>query len=335
MWAAGAAVAALWLHAGPAGAQDFSADKTMTLVVGYAAGSLYDGNARFVARHLGRHIPGNPTIIVRNMPGAGTLTAANHVANVAPKDGTTLALVARGMAIEPLLGGQAVRFDPLTLNWIGSTSNEVSVIAVRADTGVKTLEDAQKREVVLAATAPGTDGVTYPSTLNNLLGTKFKMIIGYRSGAEMTIAVERKEVEGRGSWSWASFRNEGMRMLNKGELNLLVQMTTIKSAEIPHVPMVMDYARTDEQRQVLELLLAGQAMAWPIVAPAELPKDRVEVLRRSYLAMLKDPETLADAARLGIDVDPVPGEAIGSMLRRVYATPAAIVEKVRELAGRK
>jgi len=329
-----ALAAALSLQPGTAGAQDFAPDKTMTLVVGYNAGSLYDANARFVARHLARHIPGNPTIIVRNMPGAGTLTAANQVANLAPKDGTTLALVARGMSIEPLLGGQAVRFDPLKLNWIGSTSNEVSVIAVRADTGVKTIEDAQKREVIVAATAPGTDGVTYPSTLNNLLGTKFKMIIGYRSGAEMTIAVERKEVEGRGSWSWASFRNDGMRMLKTGELNLLVQMTTAKSPDIPQVPMVMDYAKTDEQRQVLELLLAGQAMAWPVFAPAEVPKDRVATLRRAYLAMLSDPETLADAQRLGIDVAPVPGEAIEAMLKRVYATPAAIVEKVRELAGR-
>jgi tripartite-type tricarboxylate transporter receptor subunit TctC len=245
-----------------------------------------------------------------------------------------LALVARGMALEPLFGGQGVRYDPLMLNWIGSTSNEVSVIAVRADTGVKTLEDAQKREVIVAATAPGTDGVTYPSTLNNLLGTKFKMIPGYRSGAEMTIAVERKEVEGRGSWSWASFRNDGMRMLKAGELNLLVQMTTIKSPEIPNVPMVMDYAKTDEQRQVLELLLAGQAMAWPVFAPAEVPKERVAILRRAYLAMLKDPETLADAQRLGIDVDPVPGEAIEAMLKRVYATPPAIVARVRDLAGR-
>jgi len=328
-------VVAACLQAASAAAQDFAPDKTMTLVVGYAAGSLYDGNARFVARHLGRHIPGHPTIVVRNMPGAGTLTAANQVANLAPKDGTTLALVARGMAIEPLLGGQAVRFDPLTLNWIGSTSNEVSVIAVRADTGVRTLEDATRREVVLAATAPGTDGVTYPSALNNLLGTRFKMVIGYRSGAEMTLAVERKEAEGRGSWSWASFRNEGMKMLNRGELNLLVQMTTTASPEIANVPVVMDHARTDEQRQVLELLLAGQAMAWPIFAPAEVAKERVAILRRAYLAMLTDPETLADARRLGLDIEPVSGEAIASLLKRVYATPSAIVEKVRELAGRK
>jgi tripartite-type tricarboxylate transporter receptor subunit TctC len=316
-------------------AQDFFAGKTVTLIVGYQAGSLYDANARFVARHLARFIPGNPTVIVRNMPGAGTLTAANNVANLAPKDGTTIGLIARGMSIEPLLGGQGVRFEPLALNWIGSTSQEVSVIAVRSDTGVKSLDDAKTREVAVAGPAPGTDGVTFPTTLNNLLGTKFKVVTGYRSGAEMTLAVERKEVDGRGSWSWASFRNDGMTMLKRGELNILVQMATAKSPDIPQVPLVMEYARTDEQRQVLELLLAGQAMAWPVFAPAEVPAERVALLRQSYLAMLKDPETLADAKRLGVDVDPVPGEAINAMLKRIYATPPAVVERVRDLAGRK
>lgn len=327
------AAAALCVQA--AGAAEFFAGKTLTLVVGYQAGSLYDTNARFVARHLARFIPGSPTVIVRNMPGAGTLNAANHVATVAPRDGTTIGLIARGMAIEPLLGGQGVRFDPLALNWIGSTSPEVSVIAVRSDTGVKSLEDVKRREVVVAGPAPGTDGVTFPTTLNNLLGTRFRIVTGYRSGAEMTLAVERKEVDGRGSWSWASFRNDGMAMLKRGELVLLVQMATVKSADIPQVPLVMDFARTAEQRQILELLLAGQAMAWPIFAPPEVPPERVAALRQAYLAMLKDAETLADAKRLGIDVEPVPGTAILDMLRRVYATPAAVVEQVRVLAGRK
>jgi tripartite-type tricarboxylate transporter receptor subunit TctC len=239
------------------------------------------------------------------------------------------------MSIEPLLGGQGVRFDPLKLGWIGSTSPEVSVIAVRSDTGVKTLEDVKKREVVVAGPAPGTDGVTFPTTLNNLLGTKFKVVTGYRSGAEMTLAVERREVDGRGSWSWASFRNDGMAMLKRGELVLLVQMATAKSPDIPQVPLVLDFAKTPDQRQVLELLLAGQAMAWPVFAPAEVPKDRLDLMRRAYLAMLKDPEALADARKLGIDVDPVPGTAIANMLTRIYATPAAVVEKVRGLAGRK
>jgi tripartite-type tricarboxylate transporter receptor subunit TctC len=323
------------LYASPAATQEFFADKTITLICGYGSGSGYDINARFVARHLGRFIPGNPTVIVRNVPGAASLNAANQIANLAPKDGTTIGIVARGMGIEPLLGGQGVRFEPLRLNWIGSTSQEVSVIAVRSSTGIKTLDDAKKREIVVAGPGLGTDGVTFPNTLNNLLGTKFRVVTGYRSGAEMTLAVERGEVEGRGSWSWSSFRKDGMPMLKKGELNLLVQMALAKSPELPHVPLVMDFARSDEQRQVLSLLLAGQAMAWPVFAPPEVPADRVALLRRSYLAMLKDRETMAEAEKLGIDVDPVPGEDILAMLKRVYATPPVVIAKVRELAGRK
>src|SRR5262245_64813253 len=257
-----AALFAACLLSSSASAQDFFAGKTVTLVVGYQAGSLYDANARFVARHLARFIPGNPTVIVRNMPGAGTLTAANNVANLAPKDGTSIALIARGMSIEPLLGGQGVRFEPLALNWIGSTSQEVSVIAVRTDTGVKTLDDVKAREVVVAGPAPGTDGVTFPTALNNLLGTRFKIVTGYRSGAEMVLAVERKEVDGRGSWSWSAFRNDGMPMVKRGELVMLVQMGTAKVPEIAQVPLVMDLAKSDEQRQILEVLLAAQTMAW-------------------------------------------------------------------------
>ena len=236
-------------------------------------------------------------------------------------------------AIEPLLGGQGARFDPLKLTWIGSTSQEVSVLAVRSDTGVKTLDDARRREVVLAAS--GGDGTTFPNTLNKVLGTKFKVVGGYRSGAEMALAIERREVEGRGSWSWSAFRNDGLAMLKRGELVLLVQMGTAKVPDIAHVPLVMEFAATAEQRQILELVLAAQAMAWPLFAPAEVPPERVALLRSAYLAMLKDAEALADAKKLGIDVDPVAGVAINEMLKRVYATPPAVVEKVRELAGRK
>ena len=188
-------------------AQDFFAGKTMTIIVGYGqGGSGYDVNGRFVARHLSRFLPGDPTIIVQNMLGAGTLAAANHVANVAPKDGTTMALVARGMGIEQLMGGKNVRFDPLKINWIGSTSREVSVVLVRSDTGISSIKDATEREVVLAAIAIGTDGVTFPLALNNLLGTKFRPVMGYKSGGEMTLAMLRGETHGRGSWSWARAR---------------------------------------------------------------------------------------------------------------------------------
>jgi tripartite-type tricarboxylate transporter receptor subunit TctC len=330
--AAAAFGAALLLPSMSAG-QDFYAGKTVTIYSGHQPGSLYDINARFLARHLPRFLPGHPSIIVRNMPGAGTLAASNHVANVAPKDGTALALVARGVAIEPLLGGQGIRFEPLKLHWIGSTSQEVSVIAVRADTGVKTLDDAKAREVVLAAS--GGDGVTFPNALNKLLGTRFRTLSGYRSSAEMVLSMERKETDGRGSWSWSAFRNDGMAMFKRGELNLLVQMGLTAIPEIPHVPLVMDLAGDAAQRQILEVLLAAQAMAWPMFAPAEVPAERVALLRQAYLAMLKDPEALADANKTGIEVAPVSGTAINAMLTRVFATAPAVIEQARELAARK
>jgi tripartite tricarboxylate transporter family receptor len=316
-----------------AAAEDFYAGKTVTIYSGHQPGSLYDTNARFVARHLPRFIAGNPTVIVRNMPGAGTITASNHVASLAPKDGTALALIARGVAIEPLIGGQGIRFEPRALHWIGSSSQEVSVIAVRADTGVKTIDDAKTREVVLAAS--GGDGVTFPNTLNKLLGTRFRTLSGYRSSAEMALAIERRETDGRGSWSWSAFRNDGMAMFKRGELNLLVQMGTAKVPELAQVPLVMDLARDDEQRQILEVVLAAQAMAWPMFAPAEVPAERVALLRRAYLAIFKDTDALADARKTGIEIDPVEGPAINAMLDRVYATPPAVLEKARELVGRK
>jgi tripartite-type tricarboxylate transporter receptor subunit TctC len=238
------------------------------------------------------------------------------------------------MAIEPLLGGQGVRFDPLTLNWIGSTSPEVSVIAVRTDAGVRSLDEAMRKEVILAGPAPGTDGVTFPTALNNLLGTKFKIVSGYRSGKEMALAVARNEVQGRGSWSWASFQVEALDLVRKGEMQILVQMALARSPELPDVPCAMDFAKTDDQRQILELLLAGQAMAWPIFAAGGVPAERVTLLRQAYLAMLRDRDVLADAKKTGIEIEPVSGEDIDRMLKRLYASPPDIVRKARELAGR-
>lgn len=319
----------------PARAQDFYAGKTLTIICWSGAGSLYDTNARFVGRHLTRLLPGKPDVVVRNLPGGGGVIATNHIANTAPKDGTTIGIVARGMGIEPLLGGEAARFDPLKLKWIGSTSPEVSVIAVRTETGVRSLDDARHTQVALAGPAPGSDGVTFPSTLNNLLGTKFKIVTGYRSGPEMVLAVERREVDGRGSWSWAAFRTEGMPMLNKGQLSILVQLSPRKSPELPDVPLVMDFAKTQEQRQILDVVLAGQTMAWPFVAPAETPDERVALLRKTYVAMLQDPEALAEAKKLGLDIDPITGEEIHALLQRVYATPPDVLDAVRELTGRK
>jgi tripartite-type tricarboxylate transporter receptor subunit TctC len=318
----------------PAAAQADFAGKTITIYAGYGAGSTYDANARWLARHMKRFIPGDPTMIVQNMPGAGTMTAANHVYNVAAKDGTSIAQVARGMALEPLLGGKGVRYDPLKINWLGSTSSEVSVIAVRADTGIKTLDDVKTRETFMASSGIGTDGHTFPNVLNNMLGTKFKIVLGYNSGKEMALAMERKEVEGRGSWSWSSFKREALPRLKSGEYLLLVQMGVRKSPELPNVPLVMDLAKTDEQKQMLELLLAGQGMAWPYFVAPDVPADRVAALRKAFMAVCEDKEALAEADKLQIDIDPVSGDEMNQTLKRLYSLPKPIVGKVRELAGR-
>jgi tripartite-type tricarboxylate transporter receptor subunit TctC len=200
---------------------------------------------------------------------------------------------------------------------------------------VRTLDDLRTREVAVAGPAPGTDGVTYPNTLNKLLGTRLRSVTGYRSGPEMVMAVERREVDGRGSWSWASFRTEGADMLKRGELQLLVQMSLRKSPELPDVPLIMEYAKTDEQKNILQVILTGQTMAWPLVAPAETPRERVELLRKTFLAMLADEDAKAEAKKLGIDIEPVSGAEIHSLLESVYATPPAIIDQVRELSGRK
>ena len=320
--------------AAPVQAEDFYAGKQITVVAGYAAGSTYDANARWIARHMKRYIPGEPNMIVQNMPGAGTLLAANHIENIAPKDGSFMVQVARGMALEPMFGGQGVRYDPEKINWIGSTAREVSVIVVRADTGIKTLADVTKRETAVASSGIGTDGYTYPTVLNNLLGTKFKIVLGYQSGKEMALALERKEVDGRGSWSWSSFKREAMARLQSGEYVVLLQMATVKSPELPDVPLVLEFAKDEEQKQILELLLAGQSMAWPYFVASAVPADQVTLLRRAFDATLKDSEALADANKLQIDIEGVTGEEIAVLINKLYALPKPIVQKVRELAGR-
>jgi len=232
------------------------------------------------------------------------------------------------------MGGQNVRFDPLKINWIGSTSHEVSVVLVRSDAGINSIKDATEREVVVAAIATGTDGVTFPLALNNLLGTKFRPVMGYKSGGEMTLAMLRGETQGRGSWSWASFKQENFDLLKTGAVKVLVQMSTAKAPELPDVPLVTELVMGEQNKQILDILLAGQTMAWPIFAPAETPPGRVKLLRSAYLEMLRNAETLAEAKRIGIDVDPIPGEEIQAMLARVYASPAEVVTKARQLAGR-
>ena len=206
------------------------------------------------------------------------------------------------------------------------------MIAVRSDAGLNSLDDLKQRETPVAAIAVGTDGVTFPLALNNLLGTRFKPVMGYKNGGEMTLAIKRGEVLGRGSWSWSSLKHEHRDLLAGKEIKILLQMATQKAPDLPDVPIVTDIVKGEEARQILEILLGGQDMAWPIFAPAEISAERVAALRKAYLDVLADPDAQADALKLGIDIEPVSGEEIQRMLARLYQTPKAIVARARELA---
>ena len=319
----------------PAQAQtDDVKGKTVTIVTSTGPGGGYDLIARVISRHMPRYLPGQPNMIVQNMPGGGNVLATNHMYTVAPKDGTMIAVINNAIPLHQVLDGRGVRYDVRKFNWLGSTGAKNSVTFVWHTTGITSIQEVMTREITLGGTAPASDIVIYPTVMNNVLGTKFKIVLGYQSGKEMALALERQEVDGRGSWSWSSFKREAMARLQSGEYVVLLQMATQKSPELPNVPLVLDYAKDEDQKQILELLLAGQSMAWPYFVASAVPADRVALLRGAFQATLKDKEALEEANKLQIDIEGVTGEEITALIKKLYALPPPIIQKVRELAGR-
>jgi tripartite-type tricarboxylate transporter receptor subunit TctC len=319
-WAASAA-------AEPAG--DFYKGKQVRLVIGYASGSGYDLYARFLARHIGRHIPGAPAVVPQNMDGAGSLRAANWIYEVAPKDGTAFAGVGSGIPMTPLLGGKGAAFkDDKAFTWVGSMNNEVSVCVAWHTAGINTIDDAKTKEMLSGATALGVDDTTvFPAVANAMLGTKFKWITGYRSGNEMNLAMERGETQGRCGWSWASVKATHMDWIKDGKIKLLMQMSLAKHPDLPNLPLILDLAQTDDQRKVLELIFSRQAVGRPFLAPPNLPADRAEALRGAFDATMKDPDFLAEAEKSNIEINnPVSGQQAEVLMARMYAFPRHIVD---------
>jgi tripartite-type tricarboxylate transporter receptor subunit TctC len=324
----GAAV--LWfgaLHSPAAFAQ--SSDGRFAIIIGYPPGAIYDLYGRLVAKHIGKHLPGQPTVVAQNMPGAGSLRSANYLYSVAPKDGSTIGLFARGIAMQPLLDPQGIQFDAQKFNWIGSTSAEVSVVIASAASPFKTIEDARAREMVVSASGSGADSVIFPYILNGVIGTKFKVVTGYPGNADMLLAVERGEAHGNAGTSWISLVSIRPDWVPNKKVHVLLQMASRKHPDLPQVPLASDLATNDSDRKVLELIFARQDMAYPFVAPPDLPPERIKVLRQAFEAMTKDPEFLADAQRQHLDVDPVSGEQIAALVRKVYATPGEVVARAR------
>jgi tripartite-type tricarboxylate transporter receptor subunit TctC len=308
---------------------DAAAQPQFSLVIGYSPGAIYDAYGRLVARHLGKHLPGNPTVVVQNMPGAGSLRAANYLYVVAPKDGSTIGLFARGMAMQPLLDPQGVQFDAQKFNWLGSASDEVSVVLASSARPFKTIEDARSREMVVSASGSGSDTAIFPYILNGVIGTKFKVVTGYPGNAEMLLAVERGEADGNAGTSWTTLVSIKADWVRDKKITVLLQMASKKHPDLADVPLALDLAKREADRMVLDLIFSRQSMAYPFVAPPDVAPERVATLRNAFEATMKDPEFLADAKRQNFDIAPVSAAAIAAIVRRAYATPDDLIARAR------
>ena len=333
--AAGLAVATLSAATGPALAQpaadDFYKGRTLQLLIGFQAGTGYDTYARTLARHIGRHLPGNPAVVPSNMTGAGGLVAANHLYNVAPKDGSVIGIFNRSTILDPLFGAPEAKFDALKYAWIGSMGPEVSVCISWAASPFKRWQDLLEREFIAAATSFSADTGVYPTVFNTVLGTRMKVITGYRGGPEMSLAIEKGEAHGRCGWSWTAVKSTKPEWLSDKSIHVLMQAGLRKAPDLADVPLVLDIARTERDRMILTLAFAPQAIAWPFVAPPGLPEARKAMLRTAFDAALRDPELLAEAARLKLDIDPMAGAQVEKIVADLYKTPADVVALLRDI----
>ena len=313
----------------------FFAGKNITVLIGYAAGGTYDATARLVSRHMGKHIPGNPNMLPQNLPGSGGIKTILNLYSVAPRDGATLGMLSRSYPIEPVFNPQTAKYDPKRFIPIGSTSTEVSVAVVWHTRGINSIDQLMTQEITTGATGVTDDTGRFPTLLRNLTGAKVRLVTGYPGGNDVTMAMEKGEVDARFGWSWGSLKSRSRSWLEEKKINIIVQMALEKAADLPDVPLIMDFAKTELDRKALELLFAPQIMAWPLVAPPDVPADRVATLRKAFDATMKDADFLADAKKLNIDVEPVPGELMQTMVARVSNFDRSVVDRALELTEAK
>ena len=300
---------AVALPASAQSVQNFYRGKTITMAVGTSPGGDYDLRMRMVARHIGKHIPGNPKIVPINMPGAGAMKVANWLADVAPKDGTVIVALSQYRALLQAIGGAGVEYDVRQFNWLGNTSDSPNVINSWHTTGIRTIADVMQRELVVGATGTANGTYYYPYALNQIVGTKFKIVTGYPGGNNMNLAMERGELGGRGSNTWASWKATRPQWLAEKKIFILVQVGMMRNLELSDIPTMQELAKDPIDRQLLEFISADTAISRPLVTNAGVPRERVEALRRAFDATMRDPEFLADAEKTNTDINPITGEA--------------------------
>ena len=332
-----AAVLVLALGLSGSGAQaqtpaEFYKGKTISIIVGFGAGGGYDLYARLVGRFIGEHIPGKPNVVVQNMEGAGSVRASNHVYTVAPKDGTVIAAVNQNMPMYQLLGGKAAQFDAANMVWLGTMGGSNGLLYTWHTSPVKTIEDAKKTEVKLGGTGTNSDSHIFPTLINNMLGTKFKVINGYAGGSkEVHLALERGEVEGRGGNSWSSLISSNRDWVEQKKLNFLVQIGFAPEPELTSVPMLQSFMKTDAERQIVDLVSLPTVLGYAQWVAPEVPADRVAALRSAYEATMKDAGFLAEARKLGVTLKPDTGAAVEGLVQRVAGTPKPVIAEAARL----
>jgi tripartite-type tricarboxylate transporter receptor subunit TctC len=335
--AAIAGLAALAATQTPARAQDpvasFYKNKAITILVTNGIGGGFDTYARFVARYLGQHIPGNPQIVVQNMEGAGGVVGANWVATIGAKDGTVLAAVHPAALLEPLLGDKAkVKYDPAKFQYVGNANSDVFVCVSRADAPAKTFADTFDKEIAVGAAGDAASLRDMPTLLNSVLGTKFKIVMGYNGSRAIQIAVERGEIHGQCGVAWSGISSVHPDWFSSGLVKPLVQeaVFTYPALDKMGVPRSVDFARTEEQKKILELGYSIETIGRPYLMAAEVPRERVDALRRAFAETLAAPETVAEAKRIQLDIQPMTGEDVQRFVAKVYQTPPDIVAATRK-----
>ncbi|MDH3241996.1 MAG: hypothetical protein OEO83_15180 [Alphaproteobacteria bacterium] len=310
----------------------FYKGKTVTLFIGYPSGGGYDAFGRTLARHMGGHIPGSPRMTPRNRPGAGTIKLANEVFNSMAQDGTVLAMIDRGIAMEKLFGNKQVRFEPNEFHWLGSVNNEVSTCVTWHTKKVKDLKEFLSRKLVMGGTGPGTGPDMMVKVLNNVIGANLSLVTGYPGGNNINLAIERGEVDGRCGWSWSSIVATRPDWLKQNKIKVLIQMSTSKHPELTKmgVPWIMDMGKTERDKQILTLLFAREAMGRPIVIGPKVPTARVDALRAAFSATTKDAKFLADLGKQRLESAPLTGQEVQSLVARIMATKPDVVEASRE-----
>jgi len=327
MWASAAALAATLATqaARSAGVEDFYRGKTVSLLIGYSVGGGYDAYGRLVARHFGKHLPGNPNVVPQNMSGAGSLKAANYLYSVAPKDGSVIGTFSRSQGIAPLV--DKAEFDSTKFTWLGSVTDEVSLCVTRHDAPVKTFSELLVTPATFGGEGAGSDPNIFALLYRNVFGAKIKIVTGYPGTNEIQLATERGEVDGLCGLSWSTLKGRYPHWLKGKKANILVQAGIKKQLELPDVPSASELAKQADQRQILQLMLIGQAMARPFAAPPGIPADRKAALIAAFERTTKDPDFLAEAEKLNFEVNPVSADKLDALLAGAYATPKDVIAK--------